>query len=473
MVPAIPADMVRTIAINLARQNFYAYCRIRMPRVYRKDRPHLKDICDTLEAFYHDRLIGDDGKPVQRLILNAPPRHGKTLTLINFAQWIYGRDPLSSIIDISYNETLSGRYARAVRDGIQEPSVDPSAIVYADVFPKTKVKKGDASYQLWSLEGSHFSFLATSPGATLTGTGTKWMFIDDIIKSAEEAFNQRILDEHWDFYTNTALSRLESGAKQIVLQTRWSTKDLTGKLLAFEPDKWHVIKVRANKRFPELPLSDDDMLCPSILDAETYRDRKGKTDAIIFGSNYDQEPYDSVDRLYGEFKTYSALPDGGRIEAYFDTADTGSDFLSGGAYKIVNGVIYMLDVLHTQAPMEETEIATARLLSANNVDAAWIESNNGGRGFSRNVERILRETGNTRTVIRPFTQTGNKESRILANSSTVTNCIIMPEGWQYKWPVFHQEVTQASRSGKRVHDDSLDFLSGACEKSLSKTFEIW
>lgn len=458
-------NQVKGAKIALSRDSLYCFARLRMPTVYTESRTYLRELCDTIQRFVDDKLLDASGKPIDKLIINGPPRHCKTVTIVNAVQWALGHDPTLPVIATSYNEDLSGRFARYVRDGMQEESSDPRKMVYSDIFPEAKIKRGDASYQTWSLEGQHFSFLASSPGGTLTGTGARLGIIDDLVRSALEAYNEAKLEGQWQWYTDTFLSRLESGAKQLVIATRWSTKDLSGRLIALEPDKWHVVRLRANLRYPNLPQTDTDMLAPDILSAEEYRDRKGKTDAMIFGANYDQEPIDAIDRLYPQFKEYapSSLPPFTKICAYIDTADEGQDYLAGGVYGLYGGMAYLLDVIYTQAPMEQTEPDTARMLTATGCNIARVESNNGGRGFARNIERLMRESGNRKTRVDWFHQAENKQARILSNATNVCNCILMPQGWALRWPEFHAEVTHLGRSGKWVHDDAPDMLTGIVE----------
>ena len=86
--------------------------------------------------------------------------------------------------------------------------------------------------------------------------------------------------------------------------------------------------------------------------------------------------------------------------------------------------------------MEETEPATAQMLLRNGTRAALIESNNGGRGFARNVQRKA-----TAVHVEWFHQSGNKESRILTNSATVLQNIRFPEGWRLRWPELYAHLT--------------------------------
>jgi phage uncharacterized protein (putative large terminase), C-terminal domain len=453
---------------EIARNDFYSFCVMLKPRFYLPHRTHLYTLCHTLQDFAEDKILDKDGQPIQKLMINLAPRHGKTLTVDMFSQWLFGHDPRTSIIRACYNETLSGRSAKTVRDGIQEIKADSGRIVYSDIFPNTKIKYGDASYQMWSLEGSPFSFLATSPTGTMTGVGCKWGIIDDLVRDAKEAYNDRILEEHWDFYNNTYSSRLETGAKELVVMTRWNVNDLCGKLINSAPDDWHVIKMPACK--------DGKMLCEDILDYKTYMKRKNSpgTDPIIFSSNYDQEPMEAKDKLYGEFKTYHDRQEKyDRIEAYIDTADEGKDYLAAIVVGAHHGVLDVLDVLFTQDPMEITEPQTAKMLTDNNTTKVYVESNSGGRSFARAIERIMRENGNPHTYVEWFTQTANKMSRILTNSANVTNCLIWPEGWKDRWPQVYAEFRNASRTRKMLHDDIFDAATGLCEKCLVNKFEVW
>jgi predicted phage terminase large subunit-like protein len=458
----------QSFLIDNCEKDFYSFCRVLKTRFYLPNRTHLYTLCHTLQDFAENKIIGKDGTPIQKLMINVPPRHGKTLTVDMFSQWLLGHDPKTSIIRACYNETLSGRSAKTVRDGIQEIKASGERIVYGDIFPNTKIKYGDASYQMWSLEGSPFSFLATSPTGTMTGVGCKWGIIDDVIRDAKEAFNDRILDEHMDWYDNTYSSRLEAGAKELVVMTRWCPNDLCGKLLAREQDAWYVIKMPARE--------GGTMLCDDILDSKTYDSRKLHADPMIFSANYDQETFESKDRLYGEFKTYDTVQEKyDRIEAYFDTADEGGDYLAGIVVGVKDGIGDVLDLIYTQDSMEKTEPQSAIMLTKNKVNKAVVESNNGGRGFARNIEKIMRDSGNTFTQVEWFHQGENKMARILSNATSVTNCLRFPSGWQEVFPQVYRELVLASRTRKMVHDDIEDCLTGVIEKILGNNtkFEVW
>ena len=169
---------------ELARRDFWEYCKLLAPDFYKEDRKFLKDKCREYQDFYES--------PDEYLIDNEPPRHGKSRTATLFVQWVIGKCPKDKIITGSYNETLSTVFSKGVRNKIQETSAD-GRIVYNDIFPHVRVKRGDGAANLWGIEGNDTNtYLATSPNGTATGFGADLMLIDDIIKNEYEARNDNI-----------------------------------------------------------------------------------------------------------------------------------------------------------------------------------------------------------------------------------------------------------------------------------------
>ena len=156
---------------ELARRQFWYYCKLKAPDFYKKDRPFLEDMCNRLQEF-----IESDKKI---LVINLPPRHGKSRTATLFTQWLLGIDNHQKVMTGSYNETLSTTFAKQVRDSILEENG-----IFSKVFPNTKIKYGESSMNKWALKGNEeANYLATSPTGTATGFGCKIMMIDDLIKN--------------------------------------------------------------------------------------------------------------------------------------------------------------------------------------------------------------------------------------------------------------------------------------------------
>lgn len=438
--------------IELARRNFFDYCQLRSPDFYKSDRKYLQEMCSVLQDFMN--------APQQVLIVDLPPRFGKSRTLQMFVEWTLGHNHRLKVMTGSYNEMLSTVFAKSVRDAILELHVDDLRPVYADVFPKTRIKQGDGAVNRWSLEGGYNNYLATSPGGSATGFGCNLLIIDDLIRNAEEAHNELSKEKMWAWFTQTMLSRLEEGGKIVIVMTRWASNDLAGRALKhFKESEVLHINMKAVQ-------DDGSMLCEEILSKKSCEDKKRAMGLAIWSANYQQEPIDIKGRLYGRFKTYTGkLPKFRAIRSYTDTADTGADFLCSFVYGVTfQNEAYILDVLFTDEPMEITEPAAAEMLHKNQANVAIIESNNGGRGFARSVERILKqEIGSNRTIIQPFTQTKNKQSRILSNATWCMEHIYFPEGWSNRWPELYSELFNYQRNGKNKHDDASDALTGVCE----------
>ena len=449
---------------ELARREFFFYCQLKAPDFYKDDREYLTQLCNSLQEF----VESDE----EVCVINVPPRHGKSRTAGNLVEWFLGNDPTKKIMTGSYNETLSTMFSKNVRNSIQAVKADIYKPVFSDVFPGVRIKYGDAAMNLWSLEGGYNNYLATSPTGTATGFGCDLMIIDDLIKAAKEAYNARVLEEHWTWFTDTMLSRLEEGGKIIIIMTRWHSEDLAGRVLEWCKEKGKRYRHIAMKAL--IDKESHTMLCPEILSYASYMDKISAMGEDIASANYNQEPIDLKGQLYTSFKTYDDVPRDttgkplfSSVRNYTDTADEGSDYLCSITYGVYNKEAYVLDVIYTQKPMEDTEPMVAKALFEYGVNRAKIESNNGGRGFARSVNSILKqEYKSNKTKVRWFHQSENKIARILSNSTWVMNHIYYPKNWKDRWPDYYKAMYKYQREGNNAHDDAPDATTGVAENTV-------
>lgn len=453
--------IIQGAKIELARREFFFYCNLKAPDFYKKDRTFLIELCNELQDF----VESDEDV----CVVNIPPRHGKSRTAGNLVEWCLGKDNTMKIMTGSYNETLSTMFSKNVRNSVQETKADESKPVFADVFPNTRIKYGDGAMNLWSLEGGYNNYLATSPTGTATGFGCDLMIIDDLIKSALEANNATVLENHWTWFTDTMLSRLEEGGKIIVIMTRWHSQDLAGRVL-----EWCKEKKKKYRHISMKALLDKEkkkMLCPQILSYKSYQDKISAMGEDIASANYQQEPIDLKGCLYTSFKTYEDIPRDEKgnplfnsIMNYTDTADEGLDYLCSITYGVYNKEAYVLEIIYTQKPMEETEPAVAKMLYEYGVNKSKIESNNGGKGFARSIKRILSEEYNSnKTRVKWFHQSENKVARILSNATWIMDHVYYPKNWKDRWPEYHGAMMKYQREGKNAHDDAPDATTGIAE----------
>ena len=129
---------------ELSRREFWEYCKFTSPDFYNEDRTFLKDMAQQLQWFIEEAKE-------QIAVINLPPRHGKSRTATKFVQWLFGKYGASvRVMTGSYNETLSGTFAKQVRDTIAEkPTM--GITVYNDIFPGTKIKMNFS----WAKSGPH------------------------------------------------------------------------------------------------------------------------------------------------------------------------------------------------------------------------------------------------------------------------------------------------------------------------------
>jgi predicted phage terminase large subunit-like protein len=446
----------RTELLRLAgRHDFFTFCNLLMPDFYKPERDYLVEMAQDLEDF----MDSDDDV----LVMNAPPRHGKSLTGALFSSWLFGLDPNTKIMTGSYNEKLATVFSKGVRDRIATEKADEDITVYSDIFPDTRIKFGDAAMNLWSLEGGYNNYLATSPKGSATGFGAKIILIDDLIKNAMEALNENVLDEQWSWFTDTMLSRLEAGGKIIIIMTRWSSKDLAGRALDNMPAMGYKVKHINLKALQD----DDTMLCDDVLDRKRYDQLRMAQSPEIFSANYNQEPIDLQGGLYKQFQTYTlgSLPTFKKIWNYTDTADSGSDYHCSLTFgETATGQAYILDVIYTQADMSVTEPLHAQTLDKYKVNVARIERNNGGSNYERHVAALTKG----QTIFKGFYQSNNKQARIYSNASWIEQNVFFPEDWANRYPEYYKAMRTYQAQGKNKHDDAPDATTGIAE-TLAKT----
>lgn len=288
--------------------------------------------------------------------------------------------------------------------------------------------------------------------------------VDDIIKNHTEAMNPHALAEHFNFYKNTLFSRTDGDHyKFIFVMQRWATNDLSGEIMGLYGDDVVVVNY-------EIEDKDGNMLEPTIMSRTKFEEAKKTIDPIILKANYYQQPVDIEGRLYSDFEEYDTLPFDIKtaiVKARIDTADTGLDYFCGIPYAMHQGKAYILDATFSQSAAETTEPLTAKMLTLNNVNEATFESNNGGRGFARNIERLMKESGNNRTVVKWVSQNSNKEARILSSSAWVQNNVVFPAGWKSRWPEMASQALSYVRGAKNKHDDVVDVLASIYEDETS------
>ena len=176
---------------------------------------------------WHLHAIGEqlrrvDAGLTKRLIVNVPPRSGKSiLTTIGYSAWRHGRDPRTRIICVSSDEALVRSLAASYRAVV-------GAGWFQQAFPRFRIQRGGdrACETITTLRGYRYG---VSIGGSVLGRGADLIIADDAM-SATAALSEKVRHrqcELWDTAFQTRLDRKGEGAIVIVSQ-RLHEDDLVG-----------------------------------------------------------------------------------------------------------------------------------------------------------------------------------------------------------------------------------------------------
>lgn len=419
---------------------------------------------------------------IKKLIVTIPPQHGKSMGSSKYLPaYMLGIDPSLNIALMSYSTTFArkfNRHLQRVIDTDQYRGVFPETIINSTGI--TNVSKGFLrNADEFEIINKGGSFKTIGREGALTGNPVDVMIFDDLYKDAMEGNSPIIRDNVIEMYKTVAETRLHNNSQELCVFTRWHEDDLIGwfekNYNVITLEKWSQIDdikdwqdVWLKINFEAIKESEPTEIDPRELSEPLYPERhslqrlisKQKNDPAVFGCMFQGNPKPKEGLLYGQFSTYTTIPDIKGRSNYTDTADMGDDYLCSICYSIgIDGKCYVTDVIYTQEPMEKTEVLVPMMLKRNSTIKARIESNNGGRGFARVVEKATPETS-----IEWFHQSQNKESRILTNAAQVTNKIIMPVDWMTRWPKFALHLTNYKKLFRaNKHDDAADCITGIAE----------
>jgi len=206
----------KTITIETIRENFILFAQFIEPHL--TFYPVHIFVCDLVQKAWKEK----DG----RQLLSIAPGAGKsTITSCLFPSFILGNNPKEKIMVISYGGDLSRYFGKNVRRYVDSPE-------FKALFPTTEIEGQGKSENFITTVGG--SFQPLSKGGSITGFRCSTLLIDDMIKNAKEASSETILEDIWDWYTTTAESRLVKDSSVIGFSTRWSKKDLIGRLAQTE-----------------------------------------------------------------------------------------------------------------------------------------------------------------------------------------------------------------------------------------------
>jgi predicted phage terminase large subunit-like protein len=459
---AAEIELLRLLEIEAreqAKKDFYSFCTYMDPKFFNDNKPHLKTIAEAFQEVAEGTI--------KELAVSIPPRAGKSYITSLFCAWMLGKEPDGSVMRNSYAAKLAEKFSKDIRDGIIPSNK------YKKIFPNVEA---NGAVDNWMInENTQPAYICAGVGGAILGFGCKTVAIlDDSIKNIEEALSETVVESTWNWYTSTHMSRFETGCPEIHIGTRWTRKDVIGRLT--DPNSEYY---KPNMKVIVIPALDNkgNSFCETVKTTEEYNEIKRITDSYIWEAEYMQQPVESKGLLYPieELNRFTMddikakVPDG--VLGFTDTADRGDDFLCSPIGKVFGECTYITDVVFTQDGVEITEPLVAQMLIDTQCYLMKIESNNGGSSYARNVRNLIQ--GKSPCMITDEHQSTNKETRILMNAGYVKENFYFRSDYKpgSDYDRYMRALTSYVKLGKNKHDDAPDGTTGLAELAKVMVFE--
>jgi predicted phage terminase large subunit-like protein len=214
-----------------ANATFLDFCKYVWPEMLVGE--HHKRIAAAL-----DRVVAGQCK---RLMIAMPPRHGKSqMGSYLFPAYLMGKKPDSKLIVGSHTAELAQRFGRMIRNLVEDER-------YSEIFPEMKLSVDSKAAGRWNTAHGGEAFFIGKGGA-MTGRGGDVVVLDDILDE-QDAVSETAMENTWEWYTSGPRQRLQPNGAIIVINTRWKTDDLSGRLLRqqgqLKADQWEILEFPA------------------------------------------------------------------------------------------------------------------------------------------------------------------------------------------------------------------------------------
>ena len=340
-------------AIALMRESYATYCYFVHKGKWIDTHFH-KFLANKVQSFVETYT----GNPIDILVLNCPPQHGKSVSVTQtLPSWIVGKYPDKRCIVACYNDELAGSFGRSNRDKINE---------YGQHIFGVKLKKStDRDLELADHEGC---IIFRGIQSSLTGRSADVFIIDDPIKNRAEADSQTYRDRIWEEWQNSIKTRSQANTKVIIIQTRWHEDDLSGRVIR-EENNVEVVNIPVEAEENDiLGRNVGDALCPEIGKDNKWLEMFKQsyiTDSIgggvrAWNALYMGRPTSAEGNIFKRewWQYYDKLPDniqlvGISVDATFKDSDT-SDFVAIEVWGKLNGDYYLIDLIKRRMDFPET-----------------------------------------------------------------------------------------------------------------------
>ena len=355
----VKVDLIEQLMIRHSRASFGAFRRYIHPK--NKRGWFQVDVEENLQQFYDDLVAGKRPK----LVVEAPPQHGKSVIITDFIAWLIGKLPDNKTIYTSFSDRLGKRANLSIQRMM-------SSQRYQSIFPNVELpKRTDPTKSrdrtLLEFANSDGSFRNTTVEGSITGESLDLGVIDDPMRGRKDANSITKRNSAWDWFTDDFFTRFSEDAGLLCILTRWHVDDPIGRLIERD-DTVKVLKYPAlaekgaqlmdsDPRFPD----SGDALFPEHKSRGFLLERKGIMPAENWSALYQQSPYIAGGNIIkgAWFPRYDKLPIIKWSAVYGDTAQKAkqhNDYQCAEHWGLgADGRVYAIDMLHDKFEADELE----------------------------------------------------------------------------------------------------------------------
>jgi predicted phage terminase large subunit-like protein len=254
-----------------ASGDFLSFCQYVWPEMLVGE--HHRRIAKAL-----DRVVSGQCK---RLMIAMPPRHGKSqMGSYLFPAYLMGKRPQSKLIVGSHTAELAQRFGRMIRNLVEDSR-------YKELFPNAALSADSKAAGRWNTNQGGEAFFIGKGGA-MTGRGGDVVILDDILDE-QDALSETAMENTFEWYTSGPRQRLQPNGAIIIVNTRWKTDDLSGRLLRqqgnLKADQWELLE------FPAI-LPSGNPLWPGYWSKDELEKVKLSIGMKKWNAQWQQEPTD-------------------------------------------------------------------------------------------------------------------------------------------------------------------------------------
>jgi predicted phage terminase large subunit-like protein len=403
---------------------------------------HLKEIAEGLHAVER----GD----IDRLMINVPPRHGKSeLASVHYPAWVLGRHPDWRIILGSYSASLAYAFSRRARNLLSHP-----------LYPFDISTAGDLSnVQRWDIQGHRGGFLAAGVGGGIAGHGANLLIVDDPISGAEQADSAAYRDRAWQWFTQDAMTRLEPGGSIVMIGTRWHVDDPFGRALEGD-EAWHHIDLQAVTEWED---GSRSALWPARYDLAALDRLRAQLGERAFLALFQQEPAKQEGAILkrADWQFWEGIcPPLEWMVTGWDTAfkpGQENDWSVGMTVGLSNGSFYALDRWRAKVEFPDLKRGLRAQFIRWNPDEVVVEDAASGQSLIQEMKRTEGAEATWRGAplipVVPFKVDPSKTARVHAISPYVEgHRVYLPADA----PWLDEFMTEATDFPTGKHDDQVD-----------------